>query len=501
MFNLRWLFLLTTLFVYGVWSTQAQGTCNFDVQRVIQQVTEECDGMEANTVCYGNRDVTATPRIDTVDFVFDTPGDRVALPRLSSLVVDATGATAEEWGVAQMRLQVGSETGLQDVTMLLFGRFDVANAQTQFTTEFDLQIRNFTVDLYASPNTLETPINTVEAGTVVRALGRLDDSTWIRVETPERIIGWMENNQAGYTLVDDGDSIGLLPVQAADEPYYGAMQAFYFSNGESDIGCETVASDGLLINTAEGQARISLLINEVSFELTGIQEGGLSESGSAFIQADPTDEEGMQVSVINGEATVETDDGSRTVASGERSSVPLTVSLDSLGNTIFRPSGAPSETTPRDLDDVDVGAVVDVWTSLSGQGGTSGNGDGGTVTLPTGDNSANTGNTGNTGNSGSTGGQIDLSVNTGNGGNSGNGGNGGNNSSSSGNGGSSDVDTSNPFQNPDNVPLLPTSAPGDGQSDQVYTIEAITIIVVAIAAVIGLVVLAVSIWNTRRSRN
>ncbi|MEL6524729.1 MAG: hypothetical protein AAFQ07_03370 [Chloroflexota bacterium] len=48
---------------------------------------------------------------------------------------------------------------------------------------------------------------------------------------------------------------------------------------------------------------------------------------------------------------------------------------------------------------------------------------------------------------------------------------------------------------------MPTSAPGDGQSEAVFTIEAITIIVVAIAAVIGLVVLAVSIWNTRRSRN
>lgn len=496
---IRWFSGLVVLLIFGLgaWSAQAQeDSCAFDVSSVIQRVTEECANMEANTVCYGNRDVTATPRVNTIDFQFDTPGQRVALPRIQSLVVDATGSTAEEWGVAQMRLQVGSETGLQDVTMLLFGRFDVDNAVAP-VTEVQLQVRSRQVQLYGTPNPTPDaiPLATVDAGSLLRAIGRLEDSSWIRVETLDtRIIGWLDNSSAAsYTYVNEGDSIGILPVQEADDPYYGAMQAFYFQNGESDLGCETVTSDGLLIQTSEGQARISLLINEVSVELTSIQNEGLQESGTALVQANAESETGMQIDVVGGEARVETDDGVQDVGSGQRSSIPLQVDINELGDTIFRPNGAPAEASDiESLEDADFSTVIDAFTA---QGTGDGNGgDGVSVDVPAGGGGGN--NTSN--NTGSTttgnGGGLDVTINTNNG-NEGSGNNG-----SGGTNGDTQVDTSNPFENPN--PDLVTSDNNEDVSERQelnFPVEAIAITVVAISAVIGFFVLVVSIWNSLRT--
>ncbi|MGB7339107.1 MAG: hypothetical protein WBC91_09470 [Phototrophicaceae bacterium] len=335
MTSLRTIISLSWLLLFSVWIATAQGECALDVEAIIERVTEECADIGENEVCYGNRNVSVTPRLNLASFEFDSPGDRADLYNIQSLVVDAVDAQADTWGVAQMRLLVGSDRGLQDITMLLFGEFDLENAVPD-TATLDLRVTTVEKTIYLAPNTQTAQVGIVQAGTILTGLARLEDSSWLRIEDPTtRIVGWIENG--GIISENQALSTGILPIQAADAPYFGAMQAFYFESGNTDIGCDTVESDGLLIQTPEGEARISLLINEVSIELVGGRNAqGENESGTALIQANQLNGQNLSVNVFQGQANVATSSGTQSVTSGQRTSIPLSVDLRS-------PVGAPQE--------------------------------------------------------------------------------------------------------------------------------------------------------------
>lgn len=350
------------LFIIAVWSTQAQSQCAFDVEDIIARVSTECANIDANQVCYGNRNVTATPQLNVNmnDFIFNNPGDLVSLSSIQSLVVDSVNAQDNTWGVAQMRLLVGSGQGLQDVNMLLFGEFDVRNA-VENTDTVELRVRVRLKNIHSLPDAQSDVLETIEANAVLTGLERLDDTSWLRVEnTDTGVVGWTES--AGVETIDEAQSIGILPVQEANTPYFGAMQAFYFENGNSDIGCDNVESDGLIIQTPEGQARVSLLINEVSIELVGTRNtAGENESGRAFIQADPSSPLGMSVNVLGGQATVQTDTESEpvSVVAGERTSIPISVNLNVPGSFISA-SGAPQAPVSFDTSSINVAPLLPV---------------------------------------------------------------------------------------------------------------------------------------------
>lgn len=465
----RVIWTFVSLFVV-VMTTYAQGQCDIDVDAIVQRVTEDCADIAENEVCYGNRDVSVTPRLNTVDFVFANPGDRADLYNITSLVVDSVDPSENTWGVAQMRLQVGSETGLQDVTMLLFGSFDVENA-VERTATVEMQVLSFQKSVHRDPNPQSDILENVESRTLFTAVGRLEDSTWLRVENMETgVVGWVEN--LGLQLVDESRSVGLLPVQMPDEPYYGAMQAFYFENGSSNIGCDSVASDGLIIQTPEGQARISLLINEVSIELIGAQsdDGG---GNTTFVDANIGNGSGMAVNVINGEANLETVDGTQTVTSGQQSSIPLSIERV--------PVGAPSEPTDVDLTTVDIRPLLPAVTSSSNTS------DDSSTSINVQDNASN---------------GDDSSASTVN--ITGNGSGTSADNSTTTNGGGITVDTENPFDNPD--PDLPGSVDEINAANQPppepeepFLFSQGNRLAFGIAVIAACLVLIGIIWNNRRT--
>lgn len=488
----EWVILLVLINV-SVSFVQAQQTCDIDVGTIIQRVTDECADMDENEVCYGNRDVMAQPRINTINFVFEQPGDRADLYNITSLVVTSVDTSDDQWGVAQMRLQVGSENGSRDVTMLLFGRFEIENA-VENTATVRIRMISFQQDMHQRPDLTSPVLATVESHVLLDAVGRLADSSWLRVENPENgIVGWIEN--AGLELVNSADSIGLLPVQDPDVPYYSAMQAFYFENGSSDLGCDTIASDGLLIQTPEGQARISLLINEVSIELMSTQLDDSPTGSTAFIQADSDQSQSMSVDVIDGQAQLETAEGSIVVNTGQQSAIPLSIDR--------APDGAPSSPIERDPSTNPVQALLPLLAPESDNAGT--------------DNRSNANNTTvtNTGNNSSSGIASDTGTVQDNGGiaqnseaaSSGNRPNdvpssasNSQNSANNSNTRNEELD-SNPFENPN--PDLPDSVddilnPPETVPRENPILSQGNIVALGIAIITGCIVLIGIIWNHRR---
>jgi hypothetical protein len=115
------------------------------------------------------------------------------------------------------------------------------------------------------------------------------------------------------------------------------MQAFTYDSGTSPNCGDTVA-DGLLIQTPQGVARVSFLINEVAIELTSSADGA-----SAFVQANP-DGGTMNINVLGGTAYVNANGSTQQVDAGTQTSIPITVDL--------QPNGSPSSPQPFNTDAV-----------------------------------------------------------------------------------------------------------------------------------------------------
>jgi hypothetical protein len=466
----RKIILAILLLAIGIYSSNAQEQCALDLDEIVARVTEECADIRENQVCYGNRNVQARQRINTVDFVFENPGDIIDLSNVESLFVSEIDPSTNEWGVAQLRLQVSGEQGNQDMTMLLFGAFNIQNA-VENTPTVEVSVRTRTAIIYTAPDVTSVALEDLHTGTVLVAVGRLDNSLWLHVENrASGRIGWITADSV--QAVNARSSIGVLPIQTADTSYYGAMQAFYFSNGTSDIGCNNLASDGLLIQTPEGVARVSLLINEVSIELTG---GGAGVSGTAFVQASPDSETGMQVNVVQGQAEVQTSGGTpQVVNAGQQSSIPLSPEL--------QPSGAPSAPIVVDLSNINIQPLMPTFNTTDNTStSNTGVGDGSSVDLNPSDNGSGQGN-------GGTGVGNGSSIITG-------GGNGAGNSGSSGNtgtGGGIIVTSGN--GNGASSPNIPTSldemerAQQAANNPQTWTqgnIIALTLAIIAAVLIIG----------------
>jgi hypothetical protein len=339
----------TTLSVFA-----QEDDCALDEQLVLQAVENVCANLGANEVCYGNFQVNAIPRDPSAELLFANPGDSTNLSNLRSLYLSSLNPTTSTWGIAQIRLLLTAPEGLQDVSMLLFGDVTIENASDAGML-FDVSVRTVAADILntADPNALV--LETVDQGVILAAVGRTTDLFWLRVQN--RVTGntgWIATELV--RVVDPANDLNSLPVQGADTPFYGPMQAFYFSNGAGS-DCANVATDGLLIQTPEGMARVSLLINEVSIELNASPEG---EGATAFIQANPEEETGMSISVLTGEATVQSGDSQpQVVTSGMQTTIPLQLDLS--------PVGAPSAPVTFNPQNVRVDSLLPVLRAPAAQ--------------------------------------------------------------------------------------------------------------------------------------
>src|SRR5690606_39586831 len=93
--------------------------------------------------------------------------------------------------------------------------------------------------------------------------------------------------------------------------------------------CQEAPNSGLLIQTPEGEAEVTLLMNEANIQLRA----------TAYVQAQAG--ENMTVYVIEGEATIEADGEERTLISGTSLTVPL--------NADGEVDGPPTEPEPYDM--------------------------------------------------------------------------------------------------------------------------------------------------------
>jgi hypothetical protein len=331
------LFLLIIVCMLGgaaIAAAQDTGGCAVDDTTIVEQVDLVCEGVGANEICYGNFEVDAVPYPNVTDFTFEEPGARASLSSIQSLFLTGVNPENSAWGVAQVRMLVNQGNGTQDVTMLLFGDVNVTNEREPIEGVEAVVISDTAQIFPVAPSQGFPAMRSLEVGTTVIAIARLSNSLWVRIQIPDTgEVGWVFKN----ALDIEAEPLAALLVEDGNEPHYGPMQAFTYDSGTSPNCGDTVA-DGLLIQTPQGVARVSFLINEVAIELTSSADGA-----SAFVQANP-DGGTMNINVLGGTAYVNANGSTQQVDAGTQTSIPITVDL--------QPNGAPSSPQPFNAGEI-----------------------------------------------------------------------------------------------------------------------------------------------------
>src|SRR5690606_12835103 len=121
------------------------------------------------------------------------------------------------------------------------------------------------MNIRRDPSTTSPILASLAVGDTVIANGRLADGSWIRVRysEDEGSVGWV----AGEGVISDHslDELEVIEPEAGTQTdlAYGPMQVFYLQTGVQDAPCGEAPNSGLMIQTPEGVAEVTLLMNEV----------------------------------------------------------------------------------------------------------------------------------------------------------------------------------------------------------------------------------------------
>lgn len=312
--------------------TAIEATCPEIVKAAWENVDRLCVGAGRNKACYGHVLLNAQPQPHVQHFVFDKEGQIVDVTDLQSLRLSTMDMLNGYWGVALMRIQANlpASTPDKNVSLLLFGDVEIDNTSETLPLVDVVNASRFNaINVRYRPTTQSPVIDALRNGEVVTATGRLPDSSWVRVQLADRATaGWVS---APLIAAANGDDEAIQSLAEVDptSTYFGPMQAFYFQSGLNDAVCPEAPNSGILIQTPEGVAEITLLINEVDIQM----------GSTVYFQAHEGD--AMTVSVVEGHATVTSQGETRTAVAGTQISVPMGVGMV--------PAGPPSPPRPYDM--------------------------------------------------------------------------------------------------------------------------------------------------------
>lgn len=299
----------------------AEDACPVIVERALLATRSGCDGTERNQICYGHRALDAQLRSGFSGMDFNNPGDILDIVEFQSLSLSALDTLAGIWGVVLMELQADLElVEPGNVTFIVFGDAELESATNLVS-----------VTAVTAANIRDTPVSdgrilgSLTPGESRIANGISEDGEWLRIQI-EASADPLATGWVSITLLEVPDDVDDLAVIAdADmidfDPAltFGEMQAFYFQSGRDDAPCAQAPNSGMMIQTPEGEASVSLWIDEVIVEL----------NATAFIQAQPDGE--LTINVLDGSAQITSDGETRTAVAGTQISVPLNADLGAAG--------------------------------------------------------------------------------------------------------------------------------------------------------------------------
>ena len=311
-------------------------TCATLVDSALKVTDQLCGATSLNQACYGHNQLEVEPQAGFGPFHFSHAGDKIDVMGLRSLRVSALDPTNGDWGVALMHVQANLPNAVpgQNVTFLILGDVQVKNTVTGIVPEEVTVAALSNVNVREAPDLDSFVSGTLSTGQSVTARGRLADGSWLYIDRPDQ-------NGAGWVYgpsMSNAADIQKLSIVDPDTAFYGPMQAFYLQTGEDDNPqCAEAPENGLIIQTSEGVAQVSLWINEVKIRL----------GSTAFIQAERN--KTMTITMLEGTSHVEAKGVEMSASVGSQLSVPLDQNLAAAA-----PPSAPVPITNTNIQNLPV---------------------------------------------------------------------------------------------------------------------------------------------------
>ncbi len=323
--------LVSTILWVGI--VAAQVDCEI-YNTALELSGEVCISLGENEACYGNNMVDADLRGEGE---FDSVGDIEDLPNFQSLRLSRLDDENNTWGITRLRLLVpdANTQRLFPTDIVMFGEVEAENEVTRRVTLIGTISANSPVNVRLGPSANDDVAGVVailQPGEEVEVVGRLAFNDWLRVfvddggEFPR--VGWIQ-----AALVDLDGAITDLEIDERDAPYNAAMQVLSFNSVGDDDGCGSV--DGMLIQTPQGLARLTVSINEVVVDIFA------GTTGASTVVTAPQGGD-MTVSLLSGAADVSANGETVTVPAGAQTTIPL-----GSDNT---PMFAPNDPEPYTAD-------------------------------------------------------------------------------------------------------------------------------------------------------
>jgi hypothetical protein len=315
-------------------STSEAEQCKL-VEEALQVTQLSCNDTSLNEACYGYIRVGAELRDEDTQFV--EQGDTTSVTNIQSLQLSPMDITAGQWGVMIMQVEAnvteGDITTTDDVQVVLYG-----DTQVEAAANFVEMTATAQANIRRQPRTDAEVLGVVAVGESKIANARLEDNSWIRIrlsgeDTP---VGWISTE-----FLRAATDISVLPsfttAQAEEVPtdigaVYGPMQAAIIQTGEDAPPCSEAPNNGILIQTPEGSASITLWMDEVVIEL----------DGTGLVSAEADGE--MTVAIIEGSAQVSANGGTSTIVAGQATDIELDSELS--------PTTAPSAPRPVTAEEI-----------------------------------------------------------------------------------------------------------------------------------------------------
>lgn len=282
-----------------------------------------CNALEPGQLCYGNSLVQIAARSGTLEF--NVPGNRVSLADVRSITT-ITGSNL--WGVAYAEVEAYPITGWTPApaALIAMGSTTLIDTGTELNFPAVLTLEITEVDganIRRYPNTAAGVVGSVFKGDLVKVIGRLADSSWLHVQTPRGLSGWL----SAVTVEADVSGLPVVTEETAESPLLSRpFAAFQFTSGMNDTRCDGVPESGVLIQTPDTETAYRFDINGVYIEL----------AGTMFLQAMP--DTFFILHIVEGEALARVQNASLSIGAGFESVILMSQSEDG----ILRPAGAPA---------------------------------------------------------------------------------------------------------------------------------------------------------------
>lgn len=226
----------------------AQTSCPELVQSALSAFDQNCSSAARNQLCYGYEETEASFLSSVDDEFFSETASLVPTSDLESFSTSPLNSSAEQWGLAVMKLQANLPNALPDQNLVFVSMGDIelengVQPEAAFVPDDGIEVTIIEpagANVRSGPGTDFNVIGGLGKDETVIADGISEDAQWLRVVYGQTV-GWVN-----ISLIDNSvPNLGELPTLTDDLRM--PMQSFYMRGGINEAECNETPDDILLV--------------------------------------------------------------------------------------------------------------------------------------------------------------------------------------------------------------------------------------------------------------